>query len=297
MKTPVFKSIAFLFVILIAASFSATAQSTRETLTNAKIVELVGMGLGDDLIIQKIRQSDCKCDTSTAGIGKLKAARVSDAIIMAMMNQGGAGYSDSQAAKNNDTGPNPTRADAYSGLGGQGDVALRQINEPGIYLYEDGKMTFMEPTVYSGSKAGFLGTALTYGIMKTKIRAVIRGRSANMQVVSRRPEFYFVFSREYSNSAALMSGFGGYSATSPAEFMMIEMKVKQKSREAVLGEFSAYSSSTGAADRDIREYAFEKIKPGVYKVVPKTDLTTGEYCFYYAGTGGAGSKVFDFGIK
>ena len=77
-----------------------------------------------------------------------------------------------------------------------------------------------------------------------------------------------------------MSGIAGYAATSPAEFMMIIMKQKENSREAVLGEVGITGMSTGAPDKFIREYSFEKIKPGVYKVVPKVDLVPGEYCFY-----------------
>ena len=277
-----------------------TAQTTRETLTNAKIVELVRLGLGETLIVEKIRQSECQCDTSAVALGKLKAAKVPDAVIMAMMNPSSGGYSESQQSNRRPENPGrpiPKSSENDSVSLAPSEKALRQIAEPGIYLFENGKMQLIEPTVYSGSKTSFLGTALTYGIKKTKIRAVIRGKSANTQVTSRRPEFYFVFSREYSNSGAVMTGFGGYSATSPAEFIMISMVVKENSREATLGSIGAFSASTGAADKDIREYSFEKLKPGTYKVVPKIDLATGEYCFYYAGNGGAGSKVFDFSVK
>jgi hypothetical protein len=79
------------------------------------------------------------------------------------------------------------------------------------------------------------------------------------------------------------------------------MNVKEASREAVMGEYGAFTGmSTGARDQDIREYSFEKIKPGVYKVTPKSNLAPGEYCFYYAATvvglGFAGGKVFDFSV-
>ncbi|MBK6750563.1 MAG: hypothetical protein IPG67_11275 [Acidobacteria bacterium] len=80
------------------------------------------------------------------------------------------------------------------------------------------------------------------------------------------------------------------------------MNVKSASREAVLGEYGAWTGVTmGARDKDIREYSFEKIRPGLYKVVPKSPLAPGEYCFYYAGSvtgiGFAGGKVFDFSVK
>ena len=64
---------------------------------------------------------------------------------------------------------------------------------------------------------------------------------------------------------------------------MVTMKQKDNSRKVVLvlvlGKVSITGASTGAPDKFIREHSFEKIKPGVYKVVPKVDLAPGEYCF------------------
>lgn len=75
-------------LLLVAIYFSQTcfAQTTRETLTNAKIIEMVRLGLGEALIVKKINQSRCECDTSTAGLAKLKAAKVPDEVISAMMD-------------------------------------------------------------------------------------------------------------------------------------------------------------------------------------------------------------------
>ena len=290
-----------ILVICLSAVTIVHTQTKREILTNAKIVEMVRLGLDDEIIVEKIRQSECRCDTDTNALAKLKTAKVSKAIMMAML----------EASSNKDFPPSPdTKSYSESGgndspknapnnstkSNGASSKTLAQMSEPGIYLFEDGKATAIEPTIYSGTKASFLGSALTYGIKNSKIRAVVRGKSANMQVKSARPEFYFIFSREYGNSGAVMSGIAGYAATSPAEFMMIIMKQKENSREAVLGEVGITGMSTGAPDKFIREYSFEKIKPGVYKVVPKSDLAPGEYCFYYAGAGGAASKVFDFSV-
>lgn len=289
-------------ILLVPASF---AQTKREVLTNAKIIELVRLGLGEEIIVEKIRQSDCQCDTSSVGLAKLKTAKVPNAIIMAMLNSSpsGAGYSESKpprktvGSEDEDSTPPQTKPNANQKIA-EGSANLSEMREPGIYLLENGKVTAIEPTIYSGTKASFLGSALTYGIKKSKIRAVVRGKSANLQIKSPRPEFYFIFSREYGNSGATMAGgFAGYAATSPAEFMMVVMNVKDNSREAILGEVGAFSASTGAPDKYVREYSFEKIKPGVYKVVPKADLAPGEYGFYYAGAGGAASKIFDFSVS
>lgn len=287
--------------MVVCLAHNPTFSQSKEVLTNDHVVAMVKLGMGEDLIIEKIRQSSTNFDTSLNALGKLKNARVSDKIIMAMMNPtaGPATSRESPGSENNRNGNGRP-----SGSDDAGPAALREITEPGIYLYEAGKMTAIEPSVFSGTKANFLKGALTYGIMKSKMRAKVRGKSANLQSSSSQPVFYFVFNPDYKNSGATMAGglWWGMPATSPAEFMMVQMSVKQASREAVMGEYGTFTGmSTGARDKDIREYSFEKIKPGVYKVVPRNVLQPGEYCFYYAGNvaglGLAGGKVFDFSIS
>lgn len=288
------KSKILLIFLLMTLTFSAFPQTGQEVLTNQKIIGLVKLGLGEEVIIEKIRHSECKCDTSTDALTKLKAAKVSDNIILAMMNTDKAGGdSKSESEDSRKSGSKITN----SGL-----KQIDQISEPGIYLFQDGKMQAIEPTVFSGTKANFLKGALTYGIMKSKFKAKVRQNSANLKA-GKDPIFYFVFNPDYKNSGVTMAGgWYGMPATSPAEFVMVQMKVKKASREAVIGEYGAFSGvSTGVRDEDIREYSFEKIRTGVYKVTPKASLSPGEYCFYYAGNvtglGFAGGKVFDFSVQ
>jgi hypothetical protein len=281
-----------LLVILLqpASGFAQTGQSQKEVMTNASVIQLSRAGLGDAIIVQKIRQSDHNFDTSSAGLSQLKAAKVSDNIIMEMMSPGAAATAPSASTQNADPAPvnNGNSNDPMS------------VHDPGIYLMEKTALAEMNPSVFQGTKANFLGTALTYGLKKTKMRAVVRGASANTVTSASRPEFYFYFDKSLSNPGYAMAGFLAFGASSPAEFTMVRMEQKKNTREAVLGEFNAYTSSTGAQDKDIVEFSFEKIRPGVFKVIPKTDLAAGEYCFYFAGTpaglGFAGGKIFDFSI-
>ncbi len=288
-------SIAAVLIVLIQAAFP---QQGRETLTNSKIIELVRLGLGESVIIEKIRQSECRCDTSTAELAKLKAARVSDGIIMAMMNPSSGGYSESGPPRTSV----PTKGSPAVAIGDPESTALSNVSEPGIYLYEDGKLSGMDPSVFSGTKTSVFGWAMTGGIAKSKVRAKIPRSSANTQPSSRTPIFYFIFNPEIKATGAVMSGsIWGLPATSPAEFLMVQMQVKGGSREAVVGEAGLFSGiNSGARDRDMREYSFEKIRLGVFKVVPKGALPPGEYAFYYAGTVSgliSGGKIFDFSVK
>jgi hypothetical protein len=289
--------------IISANPFAIPAQSRREVLTNAKIIELAQLGLGDEILVEKIRQSECRCDTSAAALARLKAAKVSNAVMMAMLGSTAGGGDSDQTGSREPVGKPTPNVSTREPKSPEESGALAQISEPGIYLFENEKMTAIEPSVFSGAKMNPLLGTLTYGIKKTKYRAKVRGNSANLKAASSRPVFYFVFNPDYKNSGAAMAGnlWWGMPATSPAEFVLVQMNVKDASREAILGEYGLWTgASMGARDQDIREYAFEKIRPGIYKVVPKAGLAAGEYCFYYAGTvtgiGFAGGKVFDFSL-
>lgn len=295
-----FANFFLLGVICASVTGQSLAQSARPVVTNADIFEMARMGIGEAVIVAKIRKSECKCDTSNAAIARLKAAKLTDNVILAMIES-----TESAATGFSENGPPTPRAQSKNeetGVTAADSAAMNQITEPGIYLFENGKMSQIEPTVFSGTKANFLKGALTYGIMKSKFRGKIRQSSANLKASSQ-PVFYFVFSSEYRNSGATMAGgWYGMPATSPAEFVMVQMTKKDASREAVMGEYGTFSGmSTGARDKDVREYSFEKVKTGIYKVTPKATLVPGEYCFYYAGNvvglGFAGGKVFDFSIQ
>ena len=66
-------------------SDSSTA-SRPKTLTNQSIVALTKAEVSDDLIIRKIRGSDCRFDTSPDAIEELKANGVSKSVLHEMIN-------------------------------------------------------------------------------------------------------------------------------------------------------------------------------------------------------------------
>jgi hypothetical protein len=269
------------------------ANAKKETLTNASIIELAQLGLGDAIIIEKIRQSDCNFDTSLPGLKQLKAAKVSEAVIAAMLAPKANPAANPVPSPVVSATP-PTSASAMTA----GEIMPR---EPGIYFQGKNSLVEINPTTLAGTKSSFLGTALTYGIKKSKMRATVRGTAANTVIPTNRPVFYFSFDPSLASPGMAMTGFMSFGATSPGEFVLVKMERKNNSRETVLGEFNAFGMSSGTRDKDIQDFSFEKIKPGVFRVVPKSDLEAGEYCFYYAGTAGsmglAGGKLFDFSVN
>jgi len=105
------KNLQLIFILLVVFTVAVTAQTQTETLTNAKVIEMAKVGLGDEIVLNKIKTSGCKFDVSTDALIELKKGGVSDAVIALMMEKddgttsvvnpaekpAAAGYSDSRS--------------------------------------------------------------------------------------------------------------------------------------------------------------------------------------------------------
>jgi len=250
-------------------------------LTNDDIIAMTQAKLADAVIVAKIRSSDCAFNTSPQALIGLKQSGISDVVLAAMAETG----TDRFANK-----PEPDELDSE--------------HDPGIYYLHPGgrDMTLLEPTAYSSAKTtGMLASLVTYGLAKTKAKGVVRGTRSATRVRQPRPTFYFYFEQKrttLSNAGQSPVWFGELSA--PSQFTLACLRPRKDSRDLVIGEFGILGASTGARDRDVEEFDFTKVSPGVYKVVPRKDLEPGEYCFFYAGQntapGTSGGSLFDFGV-
>jgi hypothetical protein len=258
-----------LFAVVSIVSFATPSFAADEVLTNASIIEMKSLGLGDDVIIGKIKTSNCKFDTSITALKQLKDAKISDPIIQAMLLV---------------LSP-PSAPAAAPALGDPNDPAA--VHDPGVYLYQEvgGKktMTKIEPSHFGETKAGTPLFAL-YGASE-KARAVMTPAYSDLQLTAQ-PIFYFYFEKTQSGLSD-----SSRSATGPQDFTLLNMEIHKNERRVVIGKVGL-SSSSGFDPKQVRETAAEKVTTGVWKVTPKTELADGEYCFLYAGT----STVVGWGI-
>ena len=75
-----------LFVVLLGM-LAATAQQFTTSMSNKDVMDMGALGLSDDVIIDKIHTATTTSfDTSLDGLKALKAAKISDAVIRAMIN-------------------------------------------------------------------------------------------------------------------------------------------------------------------------------------------------------------------
>jgi hypothetical protein len=244
-------------------------------ITFEQVIKLSQSGLSDAVIIAQIKKRPQPFDLSPDQLLQLKNARVSDAVIEAMMPPSSA--------------PAITTPSVMTTASqGVADDPLAD-HEPGIYVYyttRDGKRTLVEiePTVYSQGKGG--------GTFTYKWKAVVRSPHAAISTGDRNPTFYFYSEKQFGQSLN-HTAFSGMPST-PHEFTLLQLHVKKDSRETVVMRVSGFGSlHTGAEDKTAFPFTFTKIRPGVYKVTPNAPLYPGEYCFL---SGMYGYKIFDFGI-
>jgi hypothetical protein len=279
-----------------ALVFASVAQA--ETLTNASIITLSRAGLGDDVIIAKIKATANQFDLTTDQVIALKQTGISGAILAAMIAASSSSPVSDKGALSADS-PDPL------------------VPHPsGVYLLADspapGKMLRLDPTTANQTKTGgMLGYALTGGLASVSMKSILPGAAARIATGGARPTFYFYF--DQANQSLSGGGAGGLwlsgmsSVTSPNEFSLVRFDVKKDRREARVGSFNIAGAKTGVMDKDRIAFSYEQVAPGVFKATPSGDLSEGQYGFLYSVSGGSGpglysrgvmtSKVFDFGIR
>jgi hypothetical protein len=266
-----------------------------ETLSNADVVQLSKLGLGDEAIVAKIKTSSSKFDVTTSDMIALKGEGVSGAVIAAMLEASSNAAVSANAASSIDS-PDP------------------MIPHPsGIYILSDWsdpeKMVVLDPTTSNQTKTGgFFGYAMTGGLASMSFKTVIPNGSARVKSDVSRPTFYFYF--DQANRSLSKDGSRGIwqsgTVTSPNEFSLVRFDVKKNSREAKVGKFNIGGAKSGVMDKDRIPFSYVSVTPGVFKVTPDETLPSGEYGFLYsssngggigmAGVGATSAKIFDFSI-
>lgn len=293
-----------LVILLTLLSFSLSR--AQEPLTNDSVVKMVKAGISEDVILSMVKTQPAKYTVTPDQLIALKVAGVPDKVVAAMVDKSAGGGA---------TAAGMSTTQASGATPAAGTVAAGDSNDPmaahdsGIYLYSkdrngEYKLTVLEQAAYQGSKTGgMLGTALTYGIKKAKMKAVIPGQHASIRTPDAEPVFYFYF--EDKAAGLGKGGFGSGSVSNPNQFALVRLDVTKSSRETIIGEFGALGASSGTNEKSMVAFKSERLRNGLYKVVPNGPLDSGEYCFlvsqmnmgaYGAGAAGA-TQLFDFGVN
>jgi hypothetical protein len=247
-----------LVLCLLLVSCVAWTQQMSHRLNNQDIIDMVALGLSDDVIITKIHSAakpeDLAFDTSTQGLKALKAGKVSDAVIKAMINPVSEPATLTTAA--------PAAAPAH-------DPNLPP-QEVGVYWKDGFTFERVEGEIISQAKVGGrAGSYFTYGMRSQHWDAYVNGPTSKNRVKERRPSFYF-----YVPDGA-----------SAADYILIKLEKKGNRREFQIGSFGGVTGGKSGVKRDKEiPYKAEHVAIRTYRVTLDQDLKPGEYAFFM-GTG------------
>jgi len=243
-------------VVFLLLSSSAWSQQLSARITNQDVIDMVGIGLSDDVIIAKIRSASAgatlQFDTTVSGLKELKGAKVPDEIIKVMIN------------------PAPPAGPIVV-------AATPMTNDPnlpppevGVYWKNGSAFARIEGQAISQAKVGGkAGSMFTYGMRNEHWDAYLDGPQSKNAVGERQPLFYLYVP----------------DGSSAGDFTLITLEKKGNRREFQIGSFGGITGGKSGVKRD-KEIAFTAEHVGIrtYKLKLAADMRPGEYAFFM-GTG------------
>ena len=272
---------AVLFLLLSSITWS---QQLSARMTNQDVIDMVGLGLSEDVIIAKIRAASAgetlHFDTSVSGLKELKAAKVSDDVIKVMIN------------------PAPPAGPVVLAAAPMSNDPNLPPPEVGVYWKNGSAFTRIEGQAISQAKVGGkAGSMFTYGLRNEHWDAYLDGPQSKNVINDHLPVFYIYVP----------------DGSSAADFTLIILEKKGNRREFQIGSFGGITGGKSGVKRD-KEIAFTAEHAGIrtYKLRLGADMKPGEYAFFMGtgqqatmaggSTGGARSggtasgRVYDFRI-
>jgi hypothetical protein len=273
-----------LTLIFTSLIYLTTYSQTTEVIDNQKLIELTKLKLGDTLIISFIKSTPTNFTCGMTDILELKKEHVSENVLIEVMRI-----------------CNSTKTVKVS----EGNINNPLFAHPsGVYIYEPVDTGFVLKKLYatvvsnekSGGAAHAFASSFTYGFAKSSDIVQINGPTANVGCIPA-SSFYFYFETEEKPS---LSNWWFANATSPNEFTLIKFTKKKNNRQFTKGKSDSYTYQSGIDENQKVQFGFEELKPGIFKITPKTTLKEGEYCFIYSASVPSqysNDKVFDFSVR
>jgi len=273
--------------LLLVLALPAAAQDnpSHKRFTNQDIIDMVKVGLSEDVIIAKIRETSARTpdalgfDTSIDGMKSLKAANVPDSVIKVMIN------------------PAPAPLTLVAGSSPVSTDPNLPPPEVGVFWKDGANFILLQSrTVTQEKVGGRAGAFFTDGMRSEHWDAVIEGPTSQNRLRDPRPVFYF-----YVADGATAS-----------DYVLIKLEKKGDHREFQVGSFGGITGGKSGVKKNKEiPYKAEHVGIRMYKVTLEDDLKPGEYAFFMgtgqqasmasgrgaARSGGAASgRVYDFTI-
>jgi hypothetical protein len=310
---PRISSIAILLTIVFAGCTAIVAQPTEKPLTNRDVIQMVKGGLSESVVVSSIQSHPGKYDTSPAGLVALHKAGVTEAELNAMMAASGGAPSGTAAPASPAPGtPSSTSTTSTSTKSRRPKVTLVQNGVSQALPLEKTQLatTKTKPSsMKSLASDSVLGQSLQRGINTATYSAASHTTSTvgNSSVQeagnivsgimgSRKPSVTYVWGVPNPASANVLQtdkpefsvDFSNAAAVRADDFEPAIVKLTPaQSTCRIVGATQGKPEVGGSVAADWEVYSSfleervavnsQKLKPGQYKISPKSDLPPGEY--------------------
>lgn len=251
-------------LVCVLATSLCLGQTLSKKMSNQDVIDMVSLGLSDDVVIDKIHSAgDTDFNTSVDGLKALKAAKVSDAVIRAMINP--------HPAPVVSTAPAVPPATNASGI----------PEDAGVYLVIKGQVKEVEPEVVGWQTGGVMKSIATQGLTKGHTNGKVMGPKSAIQAPN---PFEFIIKAP--------------EGTSVTEYQLLKLDEKGNRREFRAFTGGIIHASSGS-EKNAVEFTSEKIASRTWRV-KLVDLKKGEYGFLPPGMSSqsisSSGKIYTFGV-
>jgi len=251
-------------------------------LSNKDILDMNKIGLPPQILVTKIKSSQCNFDTSPASLQALKTAGVADNVILAMVeapvgHSKPSGVSDPPDVANtsNPTPPTGTPADRR-------DAAARL--EPGTYYWTGNEWAVLQPITMSGGGPKHMAKAFVPGLTP-QVVWTFRDSQAPVQIQGQSPLFCVKFSPVMAGTPY---------APSARDIVVVRFDRKKDHRELqTTNGGNMFTFKTGLSKDRMPDIDVNALDANTYLVSPKAPLQVGEYLL---STSPMGMSGYYFGL-
>jgi hypothetical protein len=158
--------------------------------------------------------------------------------------------------------------------------------EPGMYFEAAGGLTKIIGQIAEFKRSGSaLVSHATVGIKSQKENIQLLGPHAET-VVSSRPVFFFVPAKQEADAGV-----------NAGDLILIRLEEKPERRQFEIAAHGAWRSSSGISLTHQVQLLRSEVKSSIYKIVPATVLSRGEYALYLSRGEGMAAYVYDFSAQ
>lgn len=271
------RKLAYLAALLCLVPIPVFSQQPGKPLTNQDIVDMVDLGLSDDVIIAKVNTAaeagSIDFDTSAEALKFLKVAHVSDAVIKVILNP-----------------PTPSKPAVAAS-------PTRDLNLPpaqiGLYWKNGATFVPVQGHLSTQTKARATGRGsggmFAYGRPGVREKVTMEGATSPSQIKDTHPAFYFYLPE----------------GTTAADFVLIKLSKKSDKREFQV-EPAGSGNKSIIKKEDETSFKAENAGPGTYKITLDAALKPGEYAFLMShgaisvlgdpNMGNPADRIYDFTV-